>query len=354
MKGKRAVEWRLSTQSFRPASSAIAWQSGAGNLRRFRSAGQRVRASRSGRSTETIEPGRWQYSSVDVDFDRQKRVADLTIAGPDAPEPTDPDGILAAGDQFWPLRAFRELDDALLRLRMNEPLIGTMIFATTGHAARCSPIDRTLLAHQEHWLVREIVHFIKRTLKRLDLTARSFFALIEPGSCWAGTFFELALAADRAYMLDDPDRPVAIALSPMNGGLLTMSNGLTRLETRFIGEPAQSRSCSATTAPFDPAGSPRCRLWSSFAPDELDWEDEIRLAIESARGPLARRADRNGSEPAICGSGNDGDEDLRPPDARGRTGSSSARTPSARRGALTAYGTRGPAGVRFRRRTLSS
>ena len=131
--------------------------------------------------------------------------------------------------------------------------------------------------------MREIVHFIKRTLKRLDLTSRSFFALIEPGSCFAGTLFELALAADRSYMLDDPDRPNAIALSAMNGGPLTMSNGLTRLQTRFLGEPERvDEAARATTEPFDAAEALDAGL-VSFAPDELDWDDEVRLAIESAR-----------------------------------------------------------------------
>ena len=168
---------------------------------------------------------------------------------------------------------------------MNEPLIGTVVLRTTGNADQVLSIDRTLLEHREHWLVREIVHFIKRTLKRLDLTARSFFALIEPGSCWAGTLFELALAADRAYMLDDPDRPVAIALSAMNGGLLTMSNGLTRLETRFIGDSAHVEELLGEGHPFDPQEALDAGL-VSFAPDELDWEDEIRLAIE-ARAALS-------------------------------------------------------------------
>jgi len=285
VKGKRAVEWRLGdavfpTSQFRDRVAKRAGELAAGSDRPVRGPGIAL-----GPIAKRIEPGRWQYSSVRVDFDRQKRVADLTIAGPDAPEPADPEGILAAGDQFWPLRAFRELDDALLRLRMNEPLIGTVVLRTTGNADRVLSIDRTLLEHREHWLVREIVHFIKRTLKRLDLTARSFFALIEPGSCWAGTLFELALAADRAYMLDDPDRPVAIALSEMNGGLLTMSNGLTRLETRFIGDSAHVEELLGEGHPFDPQEALDAGL-VSFAPDELDWVDEIRLAIE-ARAALS-------------------------------------------------------------------
>ena len=285
VKGKRAVEWRLvdavfPTSQFRDRVAKRARELAAGSDRPVRGPGIAL-----GPIAKQIEAGRWQYSSVRVDFDRQKRVADLTIAGPDAPEPTDPDGILAAGDRFWPLRAFRELDDALLRLRMNEPLIGTVVLRTTGNADRVLSIDRTLLEHREHWLVREIVHLIKRTLKRLDLTARSFFALIEPGSCWAGTLFELALAADRAYMLDDPDRPVAIALSEMNSGLLTMSNGLTRLETRFIGDSAHVEELLGEGHPFDPQEALDAGL-VSFAPDELDWEDEIRLAIE-ARAALS-------------------------------------------------------------------
>ena len=285
VKGKRAVEWRLvdavyPTSQFRDRVAKRAAELAAGSDRPASGPGIAL-----GPITKQIEPGRWQYSAVRVDFDRHKRVADLTVAGPDDPGPTDPDGILAAGDQFWPLRAFRELDDALLRLRMNEPLIGTVILRTTGNADRVLEVDRTLFEYREHWLVREIVHFIKRTLKRLDLTARSFFALIEPGSCWAGTLFELALAADRAYMVDDPDRPVAIVLSEMNGGLLTMGNGLTRLETRFIGDSAHVDELLGERQPFDPQEALDAGL-VSFAPDELDWEDEIRLAVE-ARAALS-------------------------------------------------------------------
>ena len=152
-----------------------------------------------------------------MEIDRAKRVATLTVTGPEGPQPATADEVMTAGDQFWPLRAFRELDDVLLRLRMNEPLIGTVVVKTRGSVEAVLAVDAILLANQDHWLVREIVHFIKRTLKRMDLTSRSFFALIEPGSCFAGTLFELALAADRSYMLDDPEQPNTIALSGMNG-----------------------------------------------------------------------------------------------------------------------------------------
>src|SRR5205814_5681079 len=137
-------------------------------------------------------------------------------------------------------RAFRELDDGLLRLRMNEPVIGTVVVKTEGDPAQVLAIDQTLIDQADHWLVREITLLIKRTLKRMDLTSRSFFALIEPGSAFAGTLFELALACDRSYMLDDPDRPNTIALSEMNRASYPMSNGLSRLEVRFLGEPANT------------------------------------------------------------------------------------------------------------------
>jgi benzoyl-CoA-dihydrodiol lyase len=227
-----------------------------------------------------VTPEAVRYSSVTLALNRETRTATLTVRGPEEDEASTPDAILRAGDGFWALRAFRELDDALLRLRLNEPLIGTVIVKTLGDPARALAVDQTLLAHANHWLVREIVHFIKRTLKRMDLTSRSFFALIEPGSCFAGTLFELALASDRSYMLDDSDRPNAIALSGMNGGPLKMSNGLTRLETRFLGDPARVGELLADSGALDAQEAHVAGL-VTFAPDELDWEDEVRQAVES-------------------------------------------------------------------------
>jgi len=165
-------------------------------------------------------------------------------------------------------------------LRTNEPEIGTIVLRATGDAARVLESDRVLLAHADHWFVREVVHFIKRTLKRLDLTARTFFAFIEPGSAFAGTLFELALAADRSYMLDDDDQANAIALSGMNAGPLPMSNGLTRLQTRFYGAPDRVQAALDHAGPFDPQDALAAGL-VTFAPDEIDWDDEVRLAVES-------------------------------------------------------------------------
>jgi benzoyl-CoA-dihydrodiol lyase len=280
IKGKRAVEWRLvdavyPTSQFKDRVARRARELAASSDRPADGRGVTL-----GPLSAAVTPEAVRYSSVTLALDRETRIATLTVRGPEEDEASSPDAILRAGDRFWALRAFRELDDALLRLRLNEPLIGTVIVKTLGEPARALAVDQTLLAHANHWLVREIVHFIKRTLKRMDLTSRSFFALIEPGSCFVGTLFELALASDRSYMLDDPDRPNAIALSGMNGAPLRMSNGLTRLETRFLGDPARVGELLADSGALDAQEAHVAGL-VTFAPDELDWEDEVRQAIES-------------------------------------------------------------------------
>ncbi|HEY2431894.1 MAG TPA: 2,3-epoxybenzoyl-CoA dihydrolase [Vicinamibacterales bacterium] len=280
VKGKRAVEWRLvdavyPTSQFKDRVAARAQELAATSDRPASGPGV-VLTPLAPRVTDTSVT----YSAVTLDVDRGRRVATLTVAGPDGGAPEDAAGIQALGDQFWPLRAFRELDDALLRLRLNEPLVGTVVVKTRGDQDAMLAMDELLLANQDHWLVREIVHFVKRTLKRMDLTSRSFFAIIEPGSCFAGTLFELALAADRSYMLDDPDEHNAIALSAMNGGPLRMSNGLTRLQTRFLAQPEQVDAALERGEPFEPQAALDAGL-VSFAPDDIDWDDEVRLAIES-------------------------------------------------------------------------
>jgi benzoyl-CoA-dihydrodiol lyase len=280
VKGKRAVEWRLvdavyPTSQFKQRVAARAQELAAQSDRPASPPGIAL-TPLAPKVTDTAVT----YSSVSLEIDRAKRVATLTVAGPEPGQPSTPDAIQAAGDRFWPLRAFRELDDALLRLRVVEPLIGTVVVKTRGLADGVLAVDETLMANQDHWLVREIIHFMKRTLKRMDLTSRSFFAIIEPGSCFAGTLFELALAADRSYMLDDPGQDNTIALSPMNAGALKMSNGLTRLQTRFLGQPEQVDKVLDREEPFDPQEALDAGL-VSFAPDELDWDDEVRLAVES-------------------------------------------------------------------------
>jgi benzoyl-CoA-dihydrodiol lyase len=219
-----------------------------------------------------------EYKYVSLRLRREKRYADLTVRGPAANLPDDPAQIQKLGDTHWPLRAYRELDDALLHLRVNEPEIGLVCLRTEGMIENVLAVDRALAERRDHWLIRETSLHMARTLRRLDLTAKSFFAIIEPGSCFAGNMLELALAADRTYMLNDPDRPCEIAASQLNAGALPMSNGLTRLQSRFLAEPHKADGVLQRRR-FDTEAADEAGLITS-APDDLDWDDEIRLAIE--------------------------------------------------------------------------
>jgi len=280
VKGKRAVEWGLVDAVFPTSQCKDAVDKRA---RELAAASDRP-AGGPGLILNPLEPtvidGTVKYSAVTVTLHRDRRTAELVVQGPAGVQPATPDDILASGDQFWPLRAFRELDDALLRLRVNEPEVGTLVVRTEGDIDAVLGVDATLAAHADHWAVREIILFMKRTLKRFDLTARSFFATIEPGSAFAGSLFELALAADRSYMLHDDEEKNAIALSRMNAGLLPMSNGLSRLQTRFLGRPSDVPVLLAHEGPFNAAEAEEAGL-VTFAPDEIDWGDEVRLAIEA-------------------------------------------------------------------------
>ena len=280
VKGKRAVAWRLvdavyPTSQFKDAVRRRARDLAAISDRPDEGPGIALNA-----LDPAVTDSAMTYSAVSVVLNRAKRTAELTVQAPRDPQPSSPDAILEAGDRFWPLRAFRELDDALLRLRMNEPEIGTIVVRTEGDPGAVLAVDRALAEHQSHWLIREITLQMKRTLKRLDLTARTFFAIIEPGSASAGSLFELALAADRSYMLDDGDRDNFVWLSPMNGGLLPMGNGLSRLQARFLGEPDKPAALLAHDGPFSARAAEEAGL-VSFAPDPIDWDDEVRLAIEA-------------------------------------------------------------------------
>src|SRR6185295_1502671 len=190
-----------------------------------------------------------------------------------------PEEIERAGDSYWPLQAYRELDDALLHLRVNEPEIGLVCLRTQGEMTNVLSIDENLVRHRDHWLVREILLYMARVLRRLDLTAKSFFAVVEPGSCFAGNLLELLLASDRSYMLNNPDELVEIMTSELNAGALPMSNGLSRLQSRFLAEPDKAEAVLSRTEPLDAAEAEVAGL-ITFAPDDLDWEDEIRVAIE--------------------------------------------------------------------------
>jgi benzoyl-CoA-dihydrodiol lyase len=226
-----------------------------------------------------VKPAGRQYTYVNLILNREQRYADLTVSGPEvAPQKTVAE-IELAGDSYWPLQAYRELDDALLHLRVNEPEIGLVCLRTHGEISNVIAIDETLAANRDHWLVREIVLNMARVLRRLDLTAKSFFSIVEPGSCFAGNLLELMLASDRSYMLNNPDELVEIMTSELNAGALPMSNGLSRLQSRFLAEPEKAAAVLARTEPFDAAEADAVGL-ITFAPDDLDWKDEIRVAIE--------------------------------------------------------------------------
>jgi benzoyl-CoA-dihydrodiol lyase len=279
IKGKRALEWGLVDGLF-----SISKAQEVSDERLKTLAGQSDRPeSGPGVTLESLNPERdgdeTRYEYVTVSINRERRTATVTMRAPDEDTPTTPEDIQEAGCDFWALRAFRELNAALLDLRINEPEIGTLLVHTTGDAERVLAADETLNKHQDHWLVREIVHYMKRTLKRLDLTSMSILALIEPGSCFAGSLFELALAADRSYMLDDPDHPTSIHLSTMNGGPFRMANGLTRLETRFLADPDGVSELLKNQGPFGPAEAEEAGL-VTFVLDDIDWEDDVRMGIE--------------------------------------------------------------------------
>jgi len=210
------------------------------------------------------------------------------VRGPDGAAPSDAAGLHTQGADFWTLAMTRELDDVILDLRTNETTIGTWVFKTTGDPARVLAHDALLLeAAGTDWLANEIVLYWKRTLKRLDVTSRSLIALIEPRSCFAGSLLELALAADRSYMLfgvfedTDPDaEPATLAVGPANLGPLPMGNGLTRLQTRFLGDDdALGAVQKAAGEPLEAEDAERLGL-VTFAPDDIDWDEEVRIAVE--------------------------------------------------------------------------
>ena len=226
------------------------------------------------------------YRHVRVALDRAQGTATLAVAAPDAPPPAELAAIHAAGAEFWPLALARELDDAILHLRFNEPALGTWVLKTTGAAAHVAAADAALAANAGDWLVREITLYLKRTLKRLDVSARSLVALIEPGSCFTGTLLELALAADRSFMLDGTfegsnEAPATVRLTAMNTGPLPMANGLSRLASRFLDDDAALAAAHDAVGTDLDAEAAEALGLVTFIPDDIDWEDEVRIAIEA-------------------------------------------------------------------------
>ncbi len=231
----------------------------------------------------TIDENGLHYRHVDVSIDRNARTATITVLGPEGEQPADLDAIRAAGSDWWPLAMARELDDAILMLRTNEPEIGIWVLKTRGDLDAVLKTDAVLMRRRSDWLVKETIGLLRRTLARLDVSSRSMFALIEPDSCFGGTLLELAFAADRSYMLaateDELTAPV-IATSMINFGAFPMVNHLTRLQTRFCGGGGPiEKVFNQLGEPFDANEAARLGL-VTFTPDELDWDDEVRIAIE--------------------------------------------------------------------------
>jgi benzoyl-CoA-dihydrodiol lyase len=231
----------------------------------------------------TLDASGIRYEHVDVRFDRPARAATITVSAPADPPPGDVDAIVAQGASWWPLAMARELDDAILLLRTNEHALGTWVLKTRGDAANVLATDAALERHADHWFVRETIGMLRRTLARLDVTSRTLYALIEPRSCFAGTLFELALAADRSYMLalpDDEAKAPAIALAKANFGCYPMVNGRARIAARFYGEAEPLEAARGMIGKPIRADEALALGLVTAAPDELDWDDEVRIALE--------------------------------------------------------------------------
>ncbi|HZT47012.1 MAG TPA: 2,3-epoxybenzoyl-CoA dihydrolase [Hyphomicrobiaceae bacterium] len=285
VKGARAVKWRLVDQVVPNSRFEQAVKDAAARL----AAASDRPAGAKGIALVPIErtfaADAVTYSRLKVEIDRTARRATITLLGPDMPPPASAEAMVEQGARFWPLRLARELDDAILHLRLNEPDVGLLVFKSQGEPAAVLAFDAFLDANGSHWLAREIVHYWKRTLKRIDVTSRSLVALIEPGSCFAGTIAEIAFACDRSFMLiggsaGDNRLPATLALSTCNFGAYPMGNGLTRLATRFLGEPASIDAARAALGrPLEAEDCERLGLVTS-ALEGIDWDDEVRIFLE--------------------------------------------------------------------------
>jgi benzoyl-CoA-dihydrodiol lyase len=282
VRGQRAKDWRLVDDIAKPAVFADKVRERAEALA---SKSDRPTDARGIKLTElerTIEGDQVRYQYVQVDIDRQRRVLHLTVSAPAGPQPESLEAILRAGASWWPLQMSRELDDAILHLRANEPEVGTWLLHTRGDVREVLASDAILQKHLDHWFVRETIGMMRRTFARLDVSSRTLFAFIDAGSCFVGSLFEVALAADRIYMLSssgDGNAP-RIGLSHMNFGPLPMVNGLTRIEQRFYRETAAIERCRGHIGSLIDAAEADNAGLVTATPDEIDWDNETRIAVE--------------------------------------------------------------------------
>jgi benzoyl-CoA-dihydrodiol lyase len=280
VRGQRAVDWRLvdavvKPQQFGDYVRRRALELAAGSDRPQDAKGVALTPLK-----RDVDGAGYHYEFVDVRFDRRTRQASITVKAPQAAQPQDTAGIVAAGASWWPLQMARELDDAILMLRTNQRDLGTWVLKTAGDANQVLAVDATLARHQGHWFVRETVGMLRRTLARLDVSSRTLIALIEPGSCFAGTLLELALAADRSYMLDSGDGAPRLALSELNFGTYPRVDRLARVEARFYGQAEPVAAIRAAAGRELAPGEALGLGLITAAPDELDWADEIRMVLE--------------------------------------------------------------------------
>jgi benzoyl-CoA-dihydrodiol lyase len=283
VRGQKAKDWRLVDDIAKPAQFAAKVQERALQL----AAGSDRPAAGKGvtlpRLACSIEADALRYPNVTVAIARAQRTAVFTVKAPTASQPTDVAGIEAAGAAWYPLQMARELEDAILQMRTNELDIGTWLIKTEGDAAAVLAMDASLLANQNHWLVRETIGLLRRTFSRLDLSSRSLFALIEPGSCFAGSFLELALACDRSYMLalpDDAEKAPKITVGDANFGLYPMITAQSRLQRRFYNEQPALEAVRAKAGQALDADAAFAVGLVTSNPDDIDWADETRIAIE--------------------------------------------------------------------------
>jgi benzoyl-CoA-dihydrodiol lyase len=290
IKGKRAKQWRLVDELAPPSKLeervAIAAGEQAGLSRKTAPAKGIALTPLSRKFSDDGVA----YDYVNVEIDRARRLATITVKGPKDAPPQTVDAMVTQGADFWPLRVARELDDAILHLRNNEFEIGVLLFRTEGDGNRVLAFDHFLDTNKTHWLAHEVLHFWKRVLKRIDVTSRTLVALIEPGSCFAGTLAEIALACDRSYMLvgtlngenrnGENRSAAALMLSAANFNCYPMGNGLTRLESRFLGDPSHVAALNQRVGEALEAQDAEEAGLVTFALDDIDWSDEVRLFLE--------------------------------------------------------------------------
>jgi benzoyl-CoA-dihydrodiol lyase len=285
VRGSKAVEWRLVDEVV-PNSK---WKDTvAARAREFAAKSDRPKTAKGIKLTpleRKVENDRMSYQHVDVEIDRARQLASITVRAPSAPVPASAEAALALGDQFWPLAVARELDDVLVNLRFNEAEIGVLLFRTEGDAQAILAYDALIGKANGDWLMREVRHYLKRVFKRLDMMAKTLITLVEPGTCFAGTLAELVFAADRSVMLigarQGDNRPAAsIVLGEANFGFYPMGNGLTRLQSRFLGEPdSLAQAKDKLGKPIEGEEALQSSL-VTLAYEDFDWEDELRVMLE--------------------------------------------------------------------------